>query len=139
MRWDELPDPLDADMIAAKIAKTTEALKGATYRQVLAALNWTLFGNRDEIEPAEKTDGEDEEADPDKSFALGLVHHGQALNLGTLHDLQGMTSSALLATVQHALDVKLSGMADMRKRDGNGDAFGKYMRYLDGIKNRDVE
>ena len=132
-RWDLLPDPQQAESVKRFMEEARSRLEGATYRQVMAALDWCVLGGRETFDELKEEKSDEEKSEKEgKSLQLGLVHEGQALALGTMHDLKSMTTSALLATVDAALDVRLPTRAQVRKR--SGEAFGNYMKYLDSIR-----
>ena len=139
--WRELPPPTNLRAVMGTAKAVLDKLRGATYRQVLNALDWCIYGNSPEAEeypPPREDDDEKKEADelPARfSPEYGLFYRGVAARIGTAEDMKDLTYSAMLYVCARAEQLEAAGTfnAPDRKAERNK-ATGDYFRTLDAIR-----
>lgn len=139
--WRELPPPTNLSAVQGAAKAVMDRLRGATYRQVLNALDWCIYGNNpedDELPPPRQDD--DDEKKPVEiparfSPEYGLFYRGVAARIGTAADMKDLTYSAMLYVCDRAEQLETAGKfnAPDRKAEKNK-ASGDYFRALDAIR-----
>ena len=136
----ELPRWNDLDGVRDALKKfLVETIAPFTTRQVLACIDYCLYGdNADDGETPEKpheerSDDEDDGIDERFSVEIGVIHKAQALRLGiSLSDMMKMTKSGLCAVIDHAL--QHDGQETFKQK--RNDAIGAYYSTLESIKQK---
>ena len=138
--WRELPKPTNLRAVQNAARAVLDRLRGATYRQVLNALDWCIYGNSpedDELPPPRKDDEEEKPVEIPARFSpeYGLFYRGVAAKIGTAEDMKDLTYSAMLYVCERAERLETAGSfnAPDRKAQHNK-ASGDYYRTLDAIK-----
>ncbi len=138
-KWSDLPDPLDAEGVRKACEEMKTRLRGTTFRQLLAVLEYVVTGNSAEASergPGESGEGgedgrEDSSCPPsdDVDFCMGVLSEGTILEIGPISDLKGMTLSHLQALIayKNALKYGPNKAAEARR-------LGDYCRVLEEIR-----
>lgn len=138
--WRELPEPTNIRAVRNASNAVLERLRAATYRQVLNALDWCIYGNAPEDDEFPPPRQDDEEKTPDElperySPEYGLFYRGVAAKIGTAADLKDLTYSAMLYVCDRAEKLETAGSFNAPdKKAAHNKASGDYFRALDAIR-----
>ena len=136
-KWSVLPDPLDAEGVRKACEEMKARLRGTTFRQLLAVLEYVVTGNSAEASErgpespdAADGDGGDSSCPSDYvDYCVGVVSEGVILEMGSVSDLKGMTLSHLqtLIAYKNAMKYGPNKAAEARR-------LGDYCRVLEEIR-----
>lgn len=138
--WRELPKPTNLRAVQNAAKAVLERLRAATYRQVLNALDWCIYGNAPEDDELPPPRQDDEEKTPDElperySPEYGLFYRGVAAKIGTAADLKDLTYSAMLYVCDRAEKLETAGSFNAPdKKAAHNKASGDYFSALDAIR-----
>lgn len=135
MPFDALPDAADEAAVLKCVEEMRERLGFATMRQIAAAIGYAVHGFSPDYgeDPVPAKGGEDEIPGEDVSFAVGVLHHGMALRLGSVADLKSLSVRVLDEMIMRAISV--SSGENARKYSASA-AEDDYLRTFDAIKAR---
>lgn len=141
--WRELPEPTNLRAVEKTAKETLEKLRGATYRQVMNALDWVIYGDSPELgekPPPREADEADTGKEPDElparySPEYGLFYRGMAARIGTAEDLKDLTYSAMLRICEQAERLETASAFNSSDRNAeHNKALGDYARALEAVR-----
>lgn len=136
--WKELADPLDKEAVKEQTTKFfKEELGEYTMRQVQSALEYAIFGNDPtKYEERPKTahaEDDDEEANEDACYEVGLLRQGILYNIGSPDQIKDMTVQEMCLFVDWKLQMKFGSERTKSQQQKN---LGEYYAVLDEIRDR---
>ena len=140
--WRELPEPTNLRAVEKTAKDTLDRLRGATYRQVLNALDWVIYGAVPELgekppprEADEAAGGDEQDELPERySPEYGLFYRGMALRIGSAEDLKDLTYSAMLRICEQAERLETApGVSSADRKAEHNKFVGDYARALEAV------
>lgn len=140
-KWSELPNPLDVESVQKACEEMKERLRGTTFRQLFAVLEYIQNGNSAEAFEAGPKNGDDEDEDGDSAcprddvdYFVGVVSEGLILEIGSISDIKGMTTSQLQTLIAYKNAMKYGPNKAREAR-----YLGDYYQVLEEIKKAHTE